>query len=107
MLAFKLSLLRLFFFAEDEKEFSYVPGAENGPERWGAIKEEWAACGTGQMQSPIDVANKRVTLLRSLGYLKPSYRPAEATIVNRGYDISVSQVALDYCIGPTITTGRV
>jgi carbonic anhydrase len=75
--------------AEHEEEFSYVSGAENGPERWGAIKEEWAACGAGRMQSPIDVSNERVTLVRSLGYLNHSYRPAEASIVNRGHDIMV------------------
>jgi carbonic anhydrase len=70
-------------------EFSYVLGAENGPEHWGDIKEEWAACGTGRMQSPIDVSDACVTLVRSLGYLNQSYRPAEATIVNRGHDIMV------------------
>ncbi|KAK3123640.1 hypothetical protein QOZ80_8AG0633970 [Eleusine coracana subsp. coracana] len=74
---------------EHEEEFSYVPGEENGPEHWGAIKEEWAACGTGKMQSPIDLSHHRVSLVRSLGYLNHSYRSAEASIVNRGHDIMV------------------
>jgi carbonic anhydrase len=74
---------------EHEEEFSYIPGDEHGPERWGSIKKEWAACGTGRMQSPIDLSHERVSLVRSLGYLHHSYRPAEASIVNRGHDIMV------------------
>ncbi|XP_062192624.1 alpha carbonic anhydrase 7-like [Phragmites australis] len=74
---------------EHEEEFSYVRGEENGPEHWGAIKEEWAACGTGRMQSPIDLSHERVSLVRSLGYLNHTYCAAEATIVNRGHDIMV------------------
>nr|TKW10866.1 hypothetical protein SEVIR_6G196000v2 [Setaria viridis] len=41
------------------------------------------------MQSPIDLSDDRVTLVRSLGFLNYSYRPAEASIVNRGHDIQV------------------
>ncbi|TVU00810.1 hypothetical protein EJB05_53749 [Eragrostis curvula] len=74
---------------DHEEEFSYVRGSENGPEHWGAIKEEWSACGTGRMQSPIDLSHARVSLVRSLGYLNHSYRAAEASIVNRGHDIMV------------------
>ncbi|KAK3123642.1 hypothetical protein QOZ80_8AG0633990 [Eleusine coracana subsp. coracana] len=74
---------------EHEEGFSYVPGAKNGPERWGEIKEEWATCSTGKMQSPIDLSDKRVKLVPSLGYLDHSYRAAEASIINRGHDIMV------------------
>ncbi|KAF8654430.1 hypothetical protein HU200_061613 [Digitaria exilis] len=74
---------------EDEHEFSYVPGDEHGPAHWGSIKPEWSACGTGKMQSPIDLSHERVSLVRSLGYLNHSYRPAPASIVNRGHDIMV------------------
>ena len=73
--------------ADDESEFSYIRGSENGPENWGKIKEEWVTCGTGRMQSPIDLASPRVSLVRGLGYLNHSYHPANATIVNRGHDI--------------------
>jgi carbonic anhydrase len=41
------------------------------------------------MQSPIDLASPRVSLVRHLGYLNHSYQPAEASIVNRGHDIMV------------------
>ena len=80
---------------EHEEEFSYIPGDEHGPEHWGRIKEEWAACGTGRLQSPIDLSHERVSLVRSLGYLHHSYRPAEASIVNRGHDIMVCVLTSD------------
>ncbi|KAJ1254352.1 hypothetical protein BS78_07G163100 [Paspalum vaginatum] len=74
---------------EHEEEFSYVAGDEHGPEHWGEIKAEWANCSAGRMQSPIDLSHERVSLVRSLGYLRHSYRPAQASIVNRGHDIMV------------------
>ena len=77
---------------EHEEEFSYARGGEHGPEHWGEIKPEWAACGAGRMQSPIDLSHERVSLVRSLGYLDHAYRPAQASIVNRGHDIMVRDV---------------
>ncbi|CAD6265211.1 unnamed protein product [Miscanthus lutarioriparius] len=76
--------------AEREEGFSYIPGADNGPENWGKIKPEWANCSVGRMQSPIDLSHERAKLVQSLGYLKTSYRPAQATIVNSGHDVMVS-----------------
>ncbi|CAM0947859.1 unnamed protein product [Alopecurus aequalis] len=72
---------------DHEEEFSYLPDAKNGPAHWGEIKAEWSACGKGKMQSPIDLSSPRVSLVRNLGYLNHSYRPAQATIINRGHDI--------------------
>ncbi|CAL5001669.1 unnamed protein product [Urochloa decumbens] len=74
---------------EDEHEFSYDPRDEHGPAHWGQIKAEWANCSAGRMQSPIDLHHERVSLVRALGYLNHSYRPADASIVNRGHDIMV------------------
>ncbi|OAY66012.1 Alpha carbonic anhydrase 7 [Ananas comosus] len=72
---------------ENEEEFSYVQGSENGPEHWGEIHGEWAACGKGRSQSPIDLLNKRVQQVSSLGTLHRSYRPSNAILKNRGHDI--------------------
>ncbi|XP_020592483.1 alpha carbonic anhydrase 7-like [Phalaenopsis equestris] len=72
---------------EDEKEFSYDVGSENGPEKWGRIHEEWAACGVGKLQSPIDLKNERVQVVDGLGDLWRTYRPAPAVLKNRGHDI--------------------
>ncbi|KAG9451052.1 hypothetical protein H6P81_011017 [Aristolochia fimbriata] len=75
---------------EDEKEFSYIEGSENGPKHWGEIHEEWAACSNGNMQSPIDLLNERVEVVEHLGRLKRNYRPSNATLVNRGHDIMIN-----------------
>ncbi|XP_020108579.1 alpha carbonic anhydrase 7-like [Ananas comosus] len=72
---------------ENEEEFSYVQGSENGPEHWGEIHGEWAACGKGRSQSPIDLLNKRVQQVSSLGTLRRSYSPSNAILKNRGHDI--------------------
>ncbi|KAF5204696.1 Alpha carbonic anhydrase [Thalictrum thalictroides] len=78
---------------EDEKEFSYVLGSENGPEKWGEIHPEWAACKSGEMQSPIDLLNeRRVAVGTHLGKLKRSYKPTNTTILNRGHDVMLRWV---------------
>ncbi|KAG6526005.1 hypothetical protein ZIOFF_015979 [Zingiber officinale] len=71
----------------DKMEFSYQKGSELGPEHWGNIHKEWAACGQGQMQSPVDLSDDRVEILPLLGFLRRSYRPAATVLKNRGHDI--------------------
>lgn len=42
------------------------------------------------MQSPIDLLDSRVQVFPNLGKLKRDYKPAPATVKNRGHDITVS-----------------
>ncbi|XP_010414580.1 PREDICTED: alpha carbonic anhydrase 2-like isoform X2 [Camelina sativa] len=72
---------------EDESEFSYEHNKENGPKNWGKLKPEWNMCGKGEMQSPIDLTNKRVKLVSHLGKLSRNYKPSNATLKNRGHDM--------------------
>ncbi|KAF3514278.1 hypothetical protein F2Q69_00001423 [Brassica cretica] len=74
---------------EDESEFSYERNQENGPEKWGKLKPEWKMCGKGEMQSPIDLLHKRVRIVSHLGRLTRDYKPANATLRNRGHDMMV------------------
>ncbi|CAO2202294.1 unnamed protein product [Urochloa humidicola] len=74
---------------ENEGEFSYIRGAPNGPDRWGEINPSWVTCSKGRTQSPIGLSADRAKPKSSLGYLDYSYRPAEASVVNRGHDIAV------------------
>nr|DAD48801.1 TPA_asm: hypothetical protein HUJ06_018738 [Nelumbo nucifera] len=76
--------------SEDEKSFDYVEGSKKGPDHWGELREEWAACKKGHMQSPIDLLHQRVEVVPNLGQLKRSYRPSNATLKNRGHDIEVT-----------------
>lgn len=75
--------------AEDEREFDYREGSEKGPRHWGKIKKEWEACNNGVLQSPIDLSSQRVKIVPKFGDVKRSYKPCNATVKNRGHDISV------------------
>ncbi|KAJ4843731.1 hypothetical protein Tsubulata_044880 [Turnera subulata] len=66
-----------------------MEGSEKGPAYWGDLKEEWAACKSGGLQSPIDMSSQRVKVIRNPGKLKKNYKPGNATIKNRGHDIMV------------------
>ncbi|XP_010916593.1 alpha carbonic anhydrase 7 isoform X2 [Elaeis guineensis] len=98
LLLSSIFLAILFFFntspvtscsQEDEREFSYVRGSKRGPEHWGELKNSWSACGTGKLQSPIDLSDERVRVLPQLGELRSSYHPANAVMKNRGHDIEI------------------
>ncbi|KAG8047240.1 hypothetical protein GUJ93_ZPchr0008g12111 [Zizania palustris] len=69
--------------------YGYIPGTPEGPENWGNLKPEWATCSTGKRQSPINLALLDLTLAPGLGYLNYTYQNANASVVNRGDDISV------------------
>lgn len=97
---FSLLLFPLFFLvsyltsyslhgAENEREFDYVEGSEKGPRHWGDIRKDWTACKNGGMQSPIDLSSQRVKLISKSGQLKRNYKSCNATVKNRGHDISV------------------
>ncbi|XP_023544237.1 alpha carbonic anhydrase 7-like [Cucurbita pepo subsp. pepo] len=74
---------------EDEREFDYREGSEKGPRHWGKIKKEWEACNNGVLQSPIDLSSQRVKIVPKFGDVKRSYKPCNATVKNRGHDISI------------------
>ncbi|KAE9455718.1 hypothetical protein C3L33_12383, partial [Rhododendron williamsianum] len=60
-----------------------------GPQHWGDLKKEWAACKNGEIQSPIDMSNQRVKIIQKSRELERNYKPANATVKNRGHDISI------------------
>ncbi|TVU08145.1 hypothetical protein EJB05_41534 [Eragrostis curvula] len=74
---------------DDEGEFSYRRDAGNGPARWGVIRREWSACAYGHLQSPIGLSDTVAGLADRPGRLGRTYRPAAASLVNRGHDIMV------------------
>ncbi|XP_056171353.1 alpha carbonic anhydrase 4-like [Syzygium oleosum] len=73
----------------DETPFTYIEGTGKGPKEWGRIDPRWRECGTGKLQSPIDLLDERVQVFPNLGKLKRDYKPAPATVRNRGHDITV------------------
>ncbi|XP_065856255.1 alpha carbonic anhydrase 7-like [Euphorbia lathyris] len=74
---------------EDERDFDYIRGSEKGPEKWGKLKKEWSSCNNGSLQSPVDMSNQRVKIIRNAGNWRRNYKPSNSTVKNRGHDISV------------------
>ncbi|KAL0375017.1 UNVERIFIED_CONTAM: Alpha carbonic anhydrase 7 [Sesamum radiatum] len=73
---------------DDESEFDYHQNSAKGPINWGKIKEEWGACNTGVMQSPIDISGER--MVRIISHPQTThYKPAHALLKNRGHDIQI------------------
>lgn len=57
----------------------------HGPENWGSLCGEWAACSQGQAQSPVDILN--AVHDNSLAPLKFSWGSTTTNIVNNGHTI--------------------
>lgn len=60
---------------------------EEGPSRWGELDESYAVCGTGQSQSPVDVANASEQDLTNISF---HYQPSAVNILNNGHTVQVN-----------------
>lgn len=69
----------------DDIHWDYA-GTE-GPEYWGELAQEYAACSTGTQQSPIDL---QTTVDANLSELEFNYRATPLSIVNNGHTIQVN-----------------
>jgi carbonic anhydrase len=65
-------------------EWSY--DGEGGPDNWGKLKSEYAACATGKRQSPIDIRDGFRVDLEPIQF---SYRPSQFRVVDNGRTIQV------------------
>jgi len=81
-------------------------GAEHGPAEWGALCPEFATCGSGKAQSPVDFAGTKPATLSELAV---SYRPSALRVVhhehvadgvNNGHTVQVNCAGED-----TLTVG--
>jgi carbonic anhydrase len=72
-------------------------GAEHGPTHWGQISPEFAVCGAGHKQSPIDIG---ATEKADLPALQVAYKPSALRVVNNGHTILVT-----YDAGSGLTVG--
>lgn len=60
---------------------------EGGPEHWGTLKPEFALCGSGMSQSPIDIDKTYKTTLDTIEF---SYKETPLRIINNGHSIQVN-----------------
>ncbi|XP_062117863.1 alpha carbonic anhydrase 4-like isoform X1 [Humulus lupulus] len=96
---FAFSLFFLPFFShfniclalesEEEENYSYDENTGRGPSRWGELNPSWYRCGNGTSQSPIDISRLSEQLSPDLAALHTHYKPAQATLINKGHDILV------------------
>lgn len=60
---------------------------ETGPDKWGALAPEYELCGTGKMQSPIDLADG---FQADGAAFVLSYQPSPLNIIHNGHTIQVN-----------------
>ena len=58
----------------------------NGADKWGGLDNEFATCGVGQRQSPIDI---RRTVKADLPPIQFAYKPIPLSIIDNGHSIKV------------------
>ncbi|MCB0081117.1 MAG: carbonic anhydrase family protein [Caldilineaceae bacterium] len=77
--------------AQHASEAGHAPhwgysGAQ-GPEHWGNLSQDFAACDTGHEQSPIDLAGEVTKDLPDIAF---HYQPSALNILNNGHTIQVN-----------------
>lgn len=70
----------------DHAAWSYE--GETGPAFWASLSDEYAACGAGTQQSPIDIDTATV-LDAQIDPVVPAWNPSEYDVVNNGHTIQV------------------
>lgn len=60
---------------------------KEGPAHWGELSKEYGTCGTGHLQSPINIAGAKKAKLQKIKF---SYKPSPLSIVNNGHTIQVN-----------------
>jgi len=71
--------------ADEEVHWTYE--GEHGPEHWGELSPEFAACSEGREQSPIDIPAAASVNPADIVF---NYQPTALNIVNNGHTIKVS-----------------
>lgn len=60
---------------------------KNGPAQWGKLDEDYALCGSGKLQSPIDI---RATIRADLPALHVDYKPVALDLLDDGHGIRLT-----------------
>ena len=87
------------FAAEAGHHWSYK--GEGGPSHWGKMEKEFATCGIGKTQSPIDIKTSQAKAA-DLPEIAFDYKPSALKIIDNGHTVQVN-----YAPGSSITEGGV
>lgn len=60
---------------------------ETGPANWGRINPEWARCGSGNRQSPIDIRDGMKVDLEQIAF---DYKPSSFNVQDNGHTVQVT-----------------
>jgi len=86
---------------EEQKESNEVHTAhwtyegEKGPEHWGDLNPDFAACTNGKEQSPINIETSRVLEDEKITDLVINYKPTEFSLTNNGHTIQGNALTND------------
>jgi carbonic anhydrase len=78
-----------------DPEHSWTYTGTAGPEHWGELSPEFAACAAGKQQSPIDITHPHLAQLPPIHF---AYHPSSLKIVDNGHTVQVN-----YAPGSTMT----
>ncbi|KAG6638076.1 alpha carbonic anhydrase 1, chloroplastic-like [Carya illinoinensis] len=88
---FAIALLIVGTSANEEQVlgiFGY--GGKNGPDHWGELSSKYSSCSNGKWQSPVDIVKDKVVRNKNMKPLIRDYGPANATLVNNGFNIAIN-----------------
>ena len=71
--------------ADEDNHWSY--SGATGPENWAKLSPEFAACGNGVNQSPIDITK---TVVADLATLQFDYKSHGTEVVNNGHSLQIN-----------------
>ena len=71
--------------ADEDNHWGY--SGETGPQNWSKLSPEYAACGNGLNQSPIDISE---TVAAELEALQFNYESSSTVIVNNGHTLQIN-----------------
>lgn len=74
--------------AAEHAEFGY--SGDEGPEHWGELSEDYAACADGSAQSPIDLTAAAPAQLPDISL---DYVPADVTLTDNGHSVQADEPA--------------
>lgn len=85
----RLLIYLTFGIFPPEHTVSFGYNGDTGPGNWGNLSPHYETCSNGKWQSPVDIVKEKVVRNKSLKPLIRDYSPANATLINHGFNIAV------------------
>lgn len=81
-----LLVTALIVAQEEDGEVKWGYEGDTGPENWASLSEDFAVCGEGTSQSPIDIVGPTTTMLTPIEF---AYEEVPLGIFNNGHTIEI------------------